>query len=142
MFILNNLMLKLEPTYLLTKDDGKTPRTSRWVGPILSHWTSQERNGQILRSLRFWSLVLAKSKELTIDTGQTPIRVDLAPISGTLDFGIESDQIDFDNLMEAELQDDSRVPQLELFGEESSIGYTEENQFAEEDRDEEQGAGF
>jgi TIR domain len=142
MFILNNLMLKLEPTYLLTKEDGKTPRTSRWVGPVLSHWSSQERNGQILRSLRFWSLVLAKAKELTIDTGQTPIRVDLTPISGTLDFGIANDQISFDNLMEAELQDDTRVPQLEMFGEESSIAYTEEIQFAEEDREEEQGKGI
>jgi len=141
MFILNNLMLKLEPTYLLTKEDGKTPRISRWVGPVLSHWSSQERNGQILRSLRFWSLVLAKAKVLTIDTGQTPIRVDLTPISGTLDFGIASDQISFDNLMEAELQDDSRVPQLEMFGEESSIAYTEETQFAEEDREEEQATG-
>jgi TIR domain len=137
MLVLDSLMLKLEPTYLLTKDDGKTPRTNRWVGPILSHWLNQERNGQILRSLRFWSLVLAKGNELTIETGQTPIRVDLAPISGSLGFGIASDQVNFDSLMEAEIRDDVAVPQLELFGEESSIAYTEENQFAEEDREDE-----
>lgn len=138
MFVLNNLMLKLEPTYLLTKDDGKTPRTSRWVGPILSHWLNQERNGQILRSLRFWSLVIARAKELTIETGQTPVCVDLTPISGTLGFGIASDQMSFDRLMESEIEDDYQVPQLELFGEETSIAYAEENQFAEEDREDEQ----
>jgi TIR domain len=137
MLVLDSLMLKMEPTYLLTKDDGKTPRTSRWVGPVLSHWLNQERNGQILRTLRFWSLVLARAKELNIETGQTPVRVDLTPISGTLGFGIASDQVNFDRLMEAEIQDDLAVPQLELFGEESSIAYTEENQFAEEDREDE-----
>jgi hypothetical protein len=138
MSVLNNLMLKLEPTYLLTKEDGKSPRTSRWVGPVLSHWLNQERNGQILRSLRFWSLVLARGRELRIETGQSPICVDLTPISGTLDFGIASDQMDFDALMNTELQDDYRVPQLELFGEETSIANTEENTFAEEDRETEE----
>jgi hypothetical protein len=137
MFVIDSLMLKLEPTYLLTKDNGKTPRTSRWVGPILSHWLNQERNGQILRTLRFWSLVLARAKELTIQTGQTAICVDLTPISGTLGFGIASDQVNFDRLMEAEIRDDVAVPQLELFGEESSIEFTEESEFAEEDREDE-----
>jgi len=137
MRVIDSLMLKLEPTYLLTKDDGKTPRTSRWVGPVLSHWLNQERNGQILRTLRFWSLVLARARELTIETGQIPIRVDLTPISGTLGFGIASDQVNFDRLMEAEIQDDVAVPQLELFGEDSVIAFTEENEFAEEDREDE-----
>lgn len=135
--VFESLMLRLEPTYLLTKDDGKTPRTSRWVGPILSHWLNQERNGQILRSLRFWSLVLARAKKLAIETGQIPIQVDLAPISGMLGFGIASDQANFDRLMDAEIQDDKKVPQLELFGEETSIAYTEEANFAEEDREDE-----
>jgi hypothetical protein len=136
--VMNSLMLKLEPTYLLTKDDGKTPRTSRFVGPAVSHWLNQERNGQILRTLRFWSLVLARARELTIETGQAPIRVDLTPIFGTLAFGIASDQMNFDRLMEAEIQDDMKVPQLELFGEESAISYTEESEFAEEDREDEE----
>jgi hypothetical protein len=141
MLVLSNLMLRLEPTYLLTKDDGKTPRTSRWVGPVLSHWLNQERNGQILRTLRFWSLVLARARELTIETGQTPIRVDLTPIFGTLSFGIAGDQMNFDRLMEAEIQDDMKVPQLELFGEEGAIAYTDESEFAEEDREDEEASG-
>jgi hypothetical protein len=63
--------------------------------------------------------------------------VDLAPISGTLEFGIASDQMNFDALMDAEMEDDYRIPQLELFGEESSIAHAEESQFSEEDREEE-----
>jgi len=39
--------------------------------------------------------------------------------------------------MEAEIRDDVAVPQLELFGEESSIALTEESEFAEEDREDE-----
>jgi hypothetical protein len=138
MFVFDSVMLKLEPTYLLTKEDGKTPQSSRWVGPVLSHWLNQERNGQILRSLRFWSLVLARGKELVIETGQSPIRVDLTPIAGSLDFGIASDRMDFDALMNTEIEDDLQVPQLELFGEETSIARTEEVQFAEEDREPEE----
>ncbi len=140
MLVFGNLMLRMEPTYVLTKDDGKTPRTSRWVGPILSHWLNQERNGQILRTLRFWSLVLAKpnKRELTIQTGQTPIRIDLTPVSGMLAFGIAGDQADFDKLMDAEIQDDKAVPQLKLFGEETEIAYAEDIQFAEEDREDEE----
>lgn len=57
------LFLRLEPAYLLTKPDGKKARGGARVGPILSHWINQERNGQILRSLRFWSLVLSKTNE-------------------------------------------------------------------------------
>src|SRR5206468_6516591 len=107
------LFLRLEPIYLLTKPNGKTPRGGSRVGPILSHWINQERNGQILRSLRFWSLVLARARQLTIETGEGPIQVDLAPISGTLNFGVASDHMNFDRLMEAEIQDDFKVPQLE-----------------------------
>jgi hypothetical protein len=35
------------------------------------------------------------------------------------------------------MEDDYRIPQLELFGEESSIAHAEENQFPEEDREKE-----
>jgi len=141
MYVMNNLMLKIEPTYLLTKDDGKTARTSRWVGPALSPWTREEGNGQILRSLRFWTLVLTGDKEkraareLRIETGQSPICVDLAPISGMLDFGIASDHMSFDALMDAAMADDDKIPQLEMFGNEISITYAEEDQLSEDDRE-------
>jgi hypothetical protein len=55
-----------------------------------------------------------------------------------LDYGIAGDQVDFDKLMEAEIQDDISVPQLELFGEETEIAYSEDVQFAEEDREDEE----
>src|SRR5271157_891987 len=107
------LFLCLEPTWMLTKADGKTPRGGPRVGPILSHWLNQERNGQILRSVRFWSLVFARGKkEIFIPTGQKPIRINLTPACGDLEFGILADQIDYDGLMRAEMEDDIEVPQL------------------------------
>lgn len=117
------LFLRVEPTWMLTKADGKTPRGGSRVGPILSHWINQERNGQVLRSLRFWSLVLARGKaEIYISTGQKPIRISLRPATGNLDFGIIADQIDYDLLMRAEMEDDLEVPQLGfIFDEPGSV---------------------
>lgn len=117
------LFLRVEPTWMLTKADGKTPCGGPRVGPILSHWLNQERNGQILRSLRFWSLVLARGKaEVLIPTEQRPIRIGLTPASSCLDFGIVADQMDFDAAMRAEMEDDVEVPQLGFaFGETSPV---------------------
>jgi hypothetical protein len=126
------LFLRLEPTYLLTRLDGKTPVTHQWVGPILSHWINQERNGQILRTLRFWSLVLAQNQEaIRIATGQNPICVSLTPLSGFCEYGIANDQMDYDALMSTAIEDDLFVPQLEMFGEESAIRNEEERPSAE-----------
>jgi hypothetical protein len=114
----SGLFLRIEPTWLLTKADGKGVRGGRRVGPILSHWLNQERNGQILRSLRFWSLVLSRGKdEIAISTGQQPIRIGLVQDSGYFQFGIIGDQLDFDTLMKTELEDDISMPQLGLFDE-------------------------
>jgi hypothetical protein len=119
------LFLRITPTYMLTGDDGKTPRGGPRVGPILSQWLNQERNGQILRSLRFWSLVLSRGDkaELIIITGHERLRISLSPASGTLNFGILGDSIDYDRLIKAELDDDLATPELvpeqySLFGEE------------------------
>jgi TIR domain len=107
------LFLRIEPTWLLTKD-GKVPRGGSRVGPVLSHWLNQERNGQILRSIRFWSLVLARGgKELHIPTGQQPIRIGLTPARGLIGFGIIPDTVDYDRLISAEMEDDLAVPELE-----------------------------
>ncbi|HLG95307.1 MAG TPA: toll/interleukin-1 receptor domain-containing protein [Bryobacteraceae bacterium] len=111
----NGLFLKLSPTYMLTKEDGKTPRGGSHVGPILSQWLNQERNGQVLRSLRFWSLVLTRGdrKELRINTGHEAIAVSTTPANGALGFGIGGDTIDYDRLMNAEYQDDLAIPDLQ-----------------------------
>jgi TIR domain len=123
------LFLRVEPTWMLTNADGKTPCGGPRVGPILSHWLNQERNGQLLRSLRFWSLVLARGKaEVVISTGQKPIRVALTPASGLLDFGIVTDQLDFDAAMRAEMEDDVEVPQLGFTFEESSSVQENDNE--------------
>jgi hypothetical protein len=112
----SGLFLRIEPTWLLTKPDGKAARGGRRVGPILSHWLNQERNGQILRSLRFWSLVLSRGEnEIVIRTGQEPIRIGLVQDSGYMWGGILGDQMDYDSLMKTEMEDDLNVPQLGLF---------------------------
>lgn len=73
-----NIHLCLEPSWLLTALDGKTPATTLPVGPELSGAQHQERNGQVLRSLRFWSAILAKGHhEIRINTGQAPVRIKL-----------------------------------------------------------------
>jgi hypothetical protein len=121
------LFLRLEPTWMLTEADGKTPRGGPRVGPILSHWLNQERNGQILRSLRFWSLVLARGKpELLIPTGQKPIRISLTPATGLLEFGIAADRIDYDELTRSEMEDDIEMPQLGFVFED--LGAVEEDE--------------
>src|SRR5438093_4290571 len=118
----SGLFLRIEPTWLLTKPDGKAARGGRRVGPILSHWLNQERNGQILRSLRFWSLVLSRGgNEIVIGTGQEPIRIGLVQDSGYTRIGILSDQMDYDSLMKTEMEDDLNVPQLGLFRGNESI---------------------
>jgi hypothetical protein len=122
----NGLFLKLTPTYMLTKEDGKTPRGGAHVGPILSQWLNQERNGQLLRSLRFWSLVLTRGdrKELRIKTGHESIAIQLTPATGTLGFGIAGDIIDYDRLMNAEYQDDLSIPELQPVGpEQYTLGF-------------------
>jgi hypothetical protein len=106
------LFLRVEPTWLLTKD-GKVPLGGSRVGPVLSHWLNQERNGQILRSIRFWSLVLTRGKnEICIPTGQESIRVGLTPARGLVGFGIVSDTVDYDRLINAEMEDDLAIPEL------------------------------
>lgn len=80
--LLGALYLRLEPAWFLTELDGKTPSTAQPVGPVNSFPPNQEENGQILRTLRFWSAVFAKGhRELRIDAGTNPIRVRLTPAS-------------------------------------------------------------
>ena len=108
------LFLRVTPTYMLTAEDGKTPRGGPRVGPILSQWLNQERNGQVLRSLRFWSLVLSRGDKeaLIIKTGLEQVKISLAPAGGTMDFGILGDSIDYDRLINAEIEDDLATPEL------------------------------
>jgi hypothetical protein len=124
--VMGALFLRLEPGWLLTELDGKTPATSQPVGPVLSRVQHQERNGQVLRSLRFWSAILAKGHhEIRINTGQSPIRIKLTPLSGLTQFGIPSDQTDYDRLMLAESEDDLMMPALGPLGQESTINHEE-----------------
>jgi hypothetical protein len=115
------LFLRLEPSWLLTNLDGKSPATTEPVGPVFSGVPQRERNGQVLRSLRFWSTVLAKGHhEIRIHTGQAPVRIKLTPFSGFTQSGIPSDQIDYDQLMLAEMEDDLLMPALGRLEQEST----------------------
>jgi hypothetical protein len=118
--VLGNLFLRLEPSWLLTELDGKTASSTQAIGPLLSGSDQQERNGQVLRSLRFWSAVLAKGHhEIRINTGQTPVRAKLTPLSGFTQFGIPSDRMNYDLMMLAEMEDDLLMPALGPLGQES-----------------------
>ncbi len=106
------LFLRVSPTWLLTTD-GKTPRGGPRVGPILSQWLNQERNGQILRSIRFWTLVMARGQtHLTVPVGKQAFNVALTPATGAIGFGILCDSVDYDRLIQAEMDDDLEVPVL------------------------------
>jgi hypothetical protein len=111
--ILGALYLRLEPAWFLTELDGRTPSTSHPVGPVNSFPSNQEKSGQILRTLRFWSAVFAKGhRELRIDGGTNPIRVRLTPASGSSQSAFSNDQMDFDSLALADLDDAQLIPEL------------------------------
>ena len=111
--ILGALYLRLGPAWFLTELDGKTPSTAHPVGPVSSFPLNQERNGQILRTLRFWSAVFAKGhRELRIDGGTNPIRVRLTPASGSSQSAVSNDQMDFDSLALADLVGAQLIPEL------------------------------
>jgi hypothetical protein len=108
-----DLFLRLEPAWFLTELDGKTPSTSQSVGPLESFPPNQGKNGQVLRTLRFWSAVFAKGhRELRIDTGTNPIRVRLTPASGSSESALSNDQMDFDNLVLTDMDDAQLIPEL------------------------------
>lgn len=110
---LGTLFLRLEPAWLLTELDGKTPSTTGPVGPLEPFPQYQEENGDVLRTLRFWSAVLAKGhRELRVDTGTNPIRVRLTPVSGASPCLFSNDQMDFDSLATMDVDAAQLIPEL------------------------------
>jgi len=108
-----NIFFRLQPGWLLTKLDSKTPATTQPDAAFSSGPQSQKRNGQILRSWRFWSTVLAKGhQEIRINTGQAPVRTKLTPISGFAEFGISYDRLNYDQMMQIAMEDDLLIPAL------------------------------
>jgi hypothetical protein len=125
--VLGTLFLRMEPAWFLTQIDGRTPMTSDAVGPVNSGSRNPERNGQALRSMRFWSSVLAKGhQELRIATGQEPVRARLVPISGFCESGFRDDQMDYDRLVLAEMEDDLSLPELRPLEQETILRYEED----------------
>jgi hypothetical protein len=122
-----NLFLRLEPSWLLTELDGKTAATIQPVGPVFSGIPQQQRNGQILRSLRFWSAIFAKGHhEIRMGAGHSLVRIKLTPLSGFTQFGIPSDQMDYDQLILTEMEDDLLMPALGLLGQGNTFRHEED----------------
>jgi hypothetical protein len=125
--LLGTLFLQLEPTWHLTMLDGKTAATSDELAPRMACSHRPLRNGQVLRSLRFWSVVLTKGhQELRINTGSNPLRSRLTPLSGFSRSGPQDDLMDYDRLMLAESKDDLCLPELGTISQESSIHHEED----------------
>jgi hypothetical protein len=125
--VLGSLFLRMEPTWLLTEIDGRTPMTTQPVGPAHSDSRTHERNGQVLRSLQFWSSILAKGHhELRIHTGQEPVRARLVPFSGFSESGFRNDQMDYDRLVLTEMEDDLSLPELRPLEQLSTLNYEED----------------
>jgi hypothetical protein len=114
-----SIFFRLQPGWLLTKLDSKTPAMTRPVAACFSEPQSQEKNGQILRSWRFWSTVLAKGHhEIRINTGQAPVRTRLTPISVFSEFGVPGDRLNYDQMMQTAIEDDLLIPPLGTFEQE------------------------
>lgn len=127
MQVLGTLFLRMEPTWLLTEIDGRTPMTTQTVGPVHSDSRNTERNGQALRSLQFWSSVLGKGhQELRINAGQEPVRTRLVPFSGFSEAGFRNDQMNYDRLVLLELEDDLSLPELRPVEQDSAMDHEED----------------
>jgi hypothetical protein len=63
--------------------------------------------------------------EIRINTGQAPVQIKLTPLSGFTQFGIPSDQMDYDQLVLAEMEDDLLMPALGPLAQESIINHEE-----------------
>jgi hypothetical protein len=122
-----NLFLRLEPSWLLTELDGETAATTQPVGPVFSGLPQQDRNGQVLRSLRFWSAILAKGHhEIRMGAGHSLVRIKLTPLSGFTQFGIPSDHMDYDQLILTEMEDDLLMPALGPLGQGNTFSHEED----------------
>jgi hypothetical protein len=105
--------LRFEPAWFLTELDGKTPATNQPVVPAESFAPEQDQNGQVLRTLRFWSAVLAKGhRELRVETGANPIRVRLTPATGSSPSVISNDRLDLDALALTGIASAQSIPEL------------------------------
>jgi hypothetical protein len=111
--ILGALFLRLQPAWFLTELDGKTPATTQPVMSLDSLRPNQQKGGQLLRTLRFWSAVFAKGhRELRIETGTNPIRVRLTPAFGSSQSVLPNDQMDFDTLALTDIDHAQLIPEL------------------------------
>jgi hypothetical protein len=90
----SGLFLRLEPAWLLTQLDGRTPSTDQAVGPADPCVSPEQQTERTIQALCFWSSILAKGhRELRIETGAEPIRVRLTPAGDSAEHSLKSDGI-------------------------------------------------
>jgi hypothetical protein len=107
------LFVRLEPTWFMTKLDGKTPATTHQVFPVDSQFESCGCSNQHLCSLQFWSTVLTKGhRELRINTGTNPVRVRLTPRGGSSESEIAINRLNSDRLVFPDMGDAQLIPEL------------------------------
>jgi len=102
LFLANKFYLKIEPTWVLTKD-GKEVMTGPDVGRHVIKWTGPERNLMVLYHVRFWTTILQRGGgPISIWTGDQ--RLELSPIPAQIQqtFGVAHDQKDLMRLLDDE----------------------------------------
>ena len=112
----HGMFLRLEPSWLLTELDGKTPATLQPVRPVSFTGMEGTVTAESLRSLEFWTAVLGKGhRELRVDAGINPIRVRLTPASASVPSGIPKDRMDYGRLSLLGIEKEQRIPELRPF---------------------------
>ena len=104
-FVANRFFIKIEPTWVITKDGNEIERGPT-VGRLIVKWTGPERNLSLLYHIRFWSSILKRRPgPIMIRTGDQYLEVSNSPAFVEQQVGILHD---YKNLM-AELDRQSSV---------------------------------
>ena len=118
--------LVIEPSFIFTSD-GRTPLDGKTVGKLAIQWTGKQKNPDVLRSVLFWTRVLADGhSQIKIPAGPDFIIARAVPDIAQTNFGIEGDYIRVQSLLqEPELTLDEISHDVELF--DSSLEDREHN---------------
>ena len=134
----SQFFLQIEPGFMFTTDGYKVIGGTNATKKAMQ-WGGRQQNDDILRSILFWSRLLAASgKEARIQAGADVIVLRALPATGALSWGIAHDHIHMTSLMEEADFDMEHVDDLilqSLADEPEEVEPTDEN---ENDTDEEQ----
>lgn len=90
-FVANRFYIKIEPTWVITKD-GEEIERGPTVGRLIVRWTGPERNLSLLYHIRFWSSVLKRRPgPILIRAGDQYVEVSSTPAFVEQQVGIAHD---------------------------------------------------